>query len=493
MINGVMFQAFHWYLPPDGNHWNWLKDEIPVLAQKGVTSVWLPPFSKAWGGMNANGNQTSVGYDVYDLWDLGRYKAHSNDERTKYGHYDELIALIQKCKREKMQVYADLVFNHKMGAKNAQKVRVQKVDSNNYNHALSDWIDKHLHCNFDFENRMKAQANGNTPTDSQFRWRFDHFDAYISKDDGVFRIKAKDFQCQPNYHYGNHPYLMGLDLDTSHPDVVEELCRFGEWLVNEIGIDGFRIDAIKHIRQSFFPEFLERMRKSKTELFAVGEFWEDHDLYKLTDFINNTGRSLSLFDFRLRENFWHAANSGANYPLPDIFNDTLVASDPVKAVTFVTNHDLQPFRQGKDFRLIEHDWFKPLAYALILLRPQGYPCVFFGDYFDSNLYKTGLKPRHKWMIDNFLEARKVAVGGSTVDYFDHPNCIGWVSSGLNNGKSMAVVMSNGGDGWKKMSTNKPDISYRDITKHYADIVTTNARGEATFKCRGGKVSVWLEE
>ncbi len=490
-----MFQAFHWFLPTDGNHWNWLKNEVPQLANKGITSIWLPPFSKAWGGMAPDGNQTSVGYDVYDLWDLGFYQAHNNVERTKYGTYDQLIALISKCKDEKVQVYADLVFNHKMGAKNMQQIRVQQVDGSNYNHTLSGWFNKSLYSNFSFKNRMRTQETYlNSPTDSQFEWRSDHFDAFISKDEGVFRIKAKDFQCLPNYHYDNHPYLMGFDLDTSHPDVVEELCRFGEWLVNEIGIDGFRIDAIKHIRQSFFPEFLKRIRKSKPELFAVGEFWEDHDLYKLTDFINNTSRSLSLFDFRLRENFWHAANSGANYPLPDIFNDTLVASDPVKAVTFVTNHDLQPFRQGKDFRLIEHDWFKPLAYALILLRPQGYPCVFFGDYFDSDLYKTGVKPRHKWMIDHFLEARKVAVGGSITDYFDHPNCIGWVSLGVdNNAKSMAVVMSNGSDGWKEMFTNKPNISYRDITNHYTNIIVTNARGNAIFRCKGGKVSVWIEE
>ena len=27
------------------------------------------------------------------------------------------------------------------------------------------------------------------------------------------------------------------------------------------------------------------------------------------------------------------------------------------------------------------EWFKPLAYALILLRRDGYPCVFYGDYY----------------------------------------------------------------------------------------------------------------
>ena len=51
-----------------------------------------------------------------------------------------------------------------------------------------------------------------------------------------------------------------------------------------------------------------------------------------------------------------------------IFNNTLVAENPNSAVTFVDNHDTEP---GQALQSWIDDWFKPLAYSLILLRKGG--------------------------------------------------------------------------------------------------------------------------
>ena len=59
--------------------------------------------------------------------------------------------------------------------------------------------------------------------------------------------------------------------------------------------------------------------------------------------------------------------------MSQIFNNTLVQKACMNAVTFVDNHDTQP-QQGLQSWVL--DWFKPLAYALILLRKDGYPCIF---------------------------------------------------------------------------------------------------------------------
>lgn len=495
MENGVLLQSFDWFLPTDGTFWNWLREQADSLAAKGITALWLPPFSKGWGGVEGS-SQSTVGYDSYDFWDLGYYRAHGDEPRTKYGTYQELLALVEKCHSTKPRInlYADLVFNHKMGAKFTQKVRVQEVDLNDKNRILSDWYVKEIYSNFRFPERMQAQKAGNTPTDNEFEWTWDHFDAFVDQGK-VYRIKDKNFYCPTFKHHGDQPHLMGFDVDTSHPGVQQELNRFGDWLVQTIGIDGFRIDAVKHIRQSFFPEYLGRLRqKHEKELFTVAEYWEDHNLWKLTDFLEKTRQSMSLFDFRLRENFWQAANQGAAFNLASIFDETLVAANPYKSVTFVDNHDLQPFRQGKDFRQAEHDWFKPLAYALILLRPQGYPCVFYGDYFDNDLFKNGQTQRHGHIIDQFLKARKAAVGGETADYFDHANCIGWASRGNgSSAQSLAVVMSNSEAGWKDMKTTAPHTRFVDVTGQVATPVVTDENGKGRFSCTAGSVSVWLSE
>lgn len=61
-------------------------------------------------------------------------------------------------------------------------------------------------------------------------------------------------------------------------------------------------------------------------------------------------------------------------------------------------------------------WFKPLAYALILLRPDGYPCVFFGDLYGCG----GDNPQPPVaQLDDLIRARKLYAYGEQVDYWDH--------------------------------------------------------------------------
>src|SRR5262245_58132046 len=90
---------------------------------------------------------------------------------------------------------------------------------------------------------------------------------------------------------------------------------------------------------------------------------------------------------------------------------TLVKMRPTQVVTFVDNHDSQPL-QALESPVAP--WFKPLAYAIILLRAEGYPCVFYPDYYgaeyedygrDGNKYRIQM-PSHRFLIDKFLHARR---------------------------------------------------------------------------------------
>jgi alpha-amylase len=51
------------------------------------------------------------------------------------------------------------------------------------------------------------------------------------------------------------------------------------------------------------------------------------------------------------------------------------------SVTLVDNHDTQPLQ---DLEAPVEPWFKPIAYALILLREEGYPCVFYPDLYGAH-------------------------------------------------------------------------------------------------------------
>ena len=51
----------------------------------------------------------------------------------------------------------------------------------------------------------------------------------------------------------------------------------GAWYLGLTGVDGVRLDAVKHMSRSFYLDWLARMReKTGKELFAVGEYWSQN-------------------------------------------------------------------------------------------------------------------------------------------------------------------------------------------------------------------------
>ncbi|MEH2419965.1 MAG: alpha-amylase [Nostoc sp.] len=488
-LNGVMMQYFHWYIPPDGNLWNEFKEKVKELADAGVTSVWLPPAYKGTGG------GYDVGYGVYDMYDLGEFD-QKGSVRTKYGTKDEYIAAVKAAKAAGIRVYADVVLNHKLGADQEEEVEATPYSPDDRNHAIGEMQKIKVWTHFTFPGRQGKY--------SDMEWHWWHFDAvdynvYNEGENAVYLFKDKHFDDNVDLEKGAFDYLMGCDLDMESPEVREELNRWGEWFVETTNIDGFRFDAVKHVRAGFFPEWLIHCRqKAGRDLFAVGEYWS-YEVEALHHFLNITDGNVMLFDAPLHYNFSAASTQGNDYDMRQIFDNTLVQQQPTLAVTLVDNHDSQPLQALES---VVESWFKPLAYALILLRSQGYPCIFYADYYganykdkgpDGNEYEIWLDS-HQWIIDKFLHARQTYAYGDQYDYFDHPNTIGWTRLGdEEHPGGMAVVLSNGGEGTKWMEVGQPNSTYIDITEHISEPVTTNDQGWADFRCNAGSVSVWVPQ
>ncbi|TAF30734.1 MAG: alpha-amylase, partial [Oscillatoriales cyanobacterium] len=345
---------------------------------------------------------------------------------------------------------------------------------------------------------------GRGKTYSSMEWHWWHFDAidynaYDTNANAIYLLKGKEFDQNVDLEKGNFDYLMGCDLDMDNPEVTGELKYWGEWYVAATNVDGFRFDAVKHVSAKFFQEWLEHVRNyAKRELFAVGEYWS-YEVEALHHFITVTDGKVSLFDAPLHYNFYAASKAGNNYDLRTIFDGSLVQHQPTLAVTLVDNHDSQPLQSLES---VVESWFKPLAYALILLRREGYPCIFYPDYYgdhykdrgkDGNEYEIWLD-KHQWIIDKFLFARQTYSYGNQYDYFDHANTIGWTRLGdEEHPGGMAVVLTNGGDGTKFMEVGQPNRTYIDITENIKESITTNDEGWADFRCNAGSVSVWVPE
>ena len=487
--NGVMMQYFHWYVPEDGNLWNQLAESAQDLAKVGITSLWLPPAYKGAGG------GLDVGYGVYDLFDLGEFD-QKGSIRTKYGIKAEYLAAIKKAQEAGISVYADVVFNHKLGADEAEEVEATPFDPENRNKTVGDYQTIKAWTHFTFPGRDGKY--------STMEWHWWHFDAIDYNDfnggeNAIYLLKGKEFDLNVDLEKGNFDYLMGCDLDMSNPEVCGELKYWGEWYLDTTGVDGFRFDAVKHVSADFFQTWIEEMRDhAQRDLFAVGEYWS-YEIDALQSFIETTQGKVSLFDAPLHLNFHIASKSGNDYDLRQIFDNTLVQQQPTLAVTLVDNHDSQPLQALES--LVE-DWFKPIAYALILLRREGYPCIFHADYYgahykdygkDGNEYEIWMGS-HRVLIDRFLSARQTYAYGEQYDYFDHPNTIGWTRLGdQDHSGGMAVVISNGDDGSKYMEVKHPNCTYIDVTEHISEPITTNDEGWADFRCNAGSVSVWVPQ
>jgi alpha-amylase len=488
-INGVMMQYFHWYTPNDGNLWKELKTNAKDLAERGVTALWVPPPYKGAGG------GYDVGYGVYDLFDLGEFD-QKGTVRTKYGTRDEFLAACEEARESGIRIYADAVFNHKMGADLEEETQATPINPENRNEAVGNFEPVKVWTHFTFPGRNQKY--------SSMEWHWYHFDAidYNANnpdEHAIFLFKDKSFDQNVDLEKGNYDFLMGCDIDVKHPEVIGELEYWGEWFVNTTQVDGFRFDAVKHVDHGFFRDWLNEVsRRTSKDLFAVGEYWS-YEVAALEQFIATTDGRVTLFDAPLHKNFHEASSQGSGYDMRKIFDGSLVQQNPTLAVTLVDNHDSQPL-QALESQV--DGWFKPLAYALILLRRDGYPCLFHADYYgatykdkgrDGNEYEIVIDAQ-KFLIDKFLHARQHHAYGDQYDYFDHGNCIGWTRLGNEEHPGgVAVVLSNGDAGSKWMQVGHPNSVYCDSTEHIKEPVTTNDDGWAEFRCPAGKVSVWTPQ
>ncbi|MFF2911697.1 alpha-amylase [Paenibacillus sp. NPDC057934] len=477
--NHTMMQFFEWHVAADGKHWKHLAEMAPELSSAGIDTIWIPPVTKAVSAED-------TGYGVYDLYDLGEYD-QKGTVRTKYGTKQELVDAIAECQKNGIAVYVDLVMNHKAGADETEIFKVVEVDPHDRMKEISQ--------PFEIEGWTKFTFPGRGDEHSAFKWNFDHFNGtdFNAKEDrsGVFRIVGENKTWNKNVddEFGNYDYLMFANIDYSHPAVKEEMLQWGSWLVDTLQCSGYRLDAIKHINHEFIKEFAaEMVHKRGEDFYIVGEFWNP-DLASCREFLDTVDYRIDLFDVSLHYKLYSAALGGRDFDLSTIFNDTLVQSHPGNAVTFVDNHDSQPHEALESW---VGDWFKQIAYALILLRRDGYPVVFYGDYYGIG----GPAPIEgkKTAIDPLLYARYHKAYGEQKDYLDHPNTIGWVRLGVDEieGSGCAVVISNGDKGEKRMQVGKHRAGevWVDFTGTRKEKLTIGQDGWAAFSVNGGSVSVW---
>ena len=348
-LRPVMMQAFFWDVPKKTASFGWwknLEQKAPELAAAGITAVWIPPPSKGHVG------QDDVGYGIYDRYDLGEFD-QKGSVGTRYGTLDELLAAISALHASGIKVYVDVVMNHLLGADAVEAV------------SLLGGGAATVHTRFDYPGRGK--------TYSAFAWNKDRFNG-IQEGGGWKQWHAWDFE--PSADGEVYDNLLGAEIRYSDPSVRAETVAWGRWLTAKLGVDGYRVDAIKHIYLPFINEWLDAV---KGDRFVVSEVWNG-DPKKLAAYVTATGGRTHLFDVALHYVFQRMSDGEGNFDMRELMRAGLVAERPELSVTFVDNHDT--VNGGALFSPVTN--LKMLAYAYILTH-DGYPCVFYKDYYEGAL------------------------------------------------------------------------------------------------------------
>ena len=440
--------------------------------------MWLPPAYKAEKGAK------DVGYGVYGTYDLGEFD-QKGTVATKYGTRAEYEAAIEALHANGIQALADIVLNQRLGADGTENVVAREVRSSNREVVLGEPQAISAWTRFTFPGRGGAS--------SDFTWDWSCFHG-VDRDDrarrkAIFLFDGKRWDSAVDHtENADYDYLMGADIDVNDPRVFDELVRWGCWYVDACGLDGFRLDALKHIDRGFYLRWLDTMREhAGRELFTVGEYWgrtvEELDSYLGAE------RALSLFDVPLHYNLYRASRSNGDVDFSKIFSSTLVERDPAHAVTFAENHDTQP---GQALQSFMQTWFKPAAYALILLREAGYPCGFYGDLY--GMPNDGNIPAVRELL--LMEIRRRFAYGAQHDFLDAPDVIGWTREGdaEHPGSGVAVALTDRDGGKKRMfaGAGHAGETWACVIGEQGDVVV-DAQGWETFRTLGGRLAVYLLE
>lgn len=446
--NETLMQGFDWEVTTAPSLWTTYSAMAKELSNSGVTALWIPPSYKCSSGIN------SVGYDPYDYYDLGEFD-QKGTVRTKYGTFDELKKAVKHLHKNNIKVIADVVLNHMFGGDESEAIEgitgLPEGESN------------------EFPTRFNDPGRNNKY--SNFKWDWHCFDAIgIGERDEEVPLLFPGKEWDDVFDVD---YLCGLDIDYQNKEVRNEMEKWGEWFVNTLDLDGFRLDAVKYIDKSFLKEWLDKTRaKTKKDLWTVGEAWVE-DAETLGAFVDAVDKKMNVFDFDLYNVFTMCQN---DMSFNRINSYGLVNTEKSKyAVTFVNNHDTYRPSEDRPGILEGREYY----YAYILTLDRGTPCVFWKDY--SDMKDT--------LIPMMIARRDYAYGEDRVVAIDR-NFYAYQREGTNTHDGLVMCISINEDKSFQVKAH-PNTTYYDIMGNNQNQIKTDDSGAGEFPALKGKVSIWV--
>lgn len=315
-----------------------LLDQLDYIEGLGTTSIWLTPSFK---NKAVQLEDNSAGYHGYWITDFTQIDPH-------LGTNDDLKALIDEAHSRGMKVYFDIITNHTadvIGYKDAPRLPYVSKDEAPYRTAEGVPFDDrdvagdddfpYLDPNTSFpyqpvlepgEENLKVPGWLNDPS------------LYHNRGDTTFSGE--------DAYYGD---FFGLDdLFTEHPVVVDGMKEIYQTWISDFGVDGFRIDTMKHVNDEFWQEFGPDVlafahEQGKDEFFMFGEVFDTTKDFTSQYTTRNSMQSVLDFPFQdAARNFASRSTDARQLEQFFVGDDwyTDADSNAYSLPTFLGNHDM---------------------------------------------------------------------------------------------------------------------------------------------------------
>lgn len=289
----------------------------------GATAIWLMPI---------NPSPSYHGYDVTDYRGIN----------PEYGTMQDFKNLVQELHNRGMKIVIDYVINH-----TSDKHPWFQNASKDLNSHYRDW--------YVFK---KSKPNYKGPW-GQTVW---HGSA-------------------PNFYYGIFSYVMP-DLNYKTQGLKEEIKAISSFWLKEVGVDGFRLDAAKHLIEEgenqentnetlrYWKEFTSDLKAIKSEAMTVAEV-----ISGSAEVVKYVNHGLDLgFEFDLAGAILAAVKKGSPSGLKSKLSELREVYPYHQYATFLSNHD-----EARSYEKMGKSIANSKLAASVLLTLPGTPFIYYGE------------------------------------------------------------------------------------------------------------------
>jgi glycosidase len=364
-----------------------LRSKLDYIKGLGTDSIWLTPIFKNKAVQMEDG--PSAGYHGYWITDFTQVDPHLGTNR-------DLAELVDAAHAKGMKVYFDIITNHTadvIGYQEGDRTAYVSKDASPYRDAKGNVFDDR-----DFAG-LRTFPKMDAATSFPYHPVLDDSEQQVKKpnwlnDVTLYHNRGNTTFTGEDSQYGD---FFGLDdLFTENPRVVKGMTDIYRTWIRKFGIDGYRIDTMKHVNdefwQAFGPGILNYARThGKPDFFMFGEVALDGSgsaQKAFTSHYTTHDGMQAILDFPFQDaarNF--ASRSKGNDQLAQFFaNDdwyTDADSNAYELPTFLGNHDMGRIGYfltndnpgASEAELLQRD---ELAHELMYFS-RGNPVVYYGD------------------------------------------------------------------------------------------------------------------